>query len=237
MLAITIDVDWAPDCAIDEAADILLSCGANATWFITHESPAVDRLREHPDQFVLGIHPNFNPGSSHGSTIDDVIDFAMSLVPDAHIMRTHGLFQSSEMYRRIIETTPIRIDVSVSMHRVPNLRPYWHPFEGGRLIRIPYYWEDADELTIPESALVTWPLIKAESVLNFHPLHIALNSTSTDAYLELRDRGPINGATAEEIAALRDPGVGIETLFTGVATELGRRGGGGTLDDFAETLS
>lgn len=40
---ITIDVDWAPDFAIDPVANALLDAGVSATWFITHASPAIVR--------------------------------------------------------------------------------------------------------------------------------------------------------------------------------------------------
>ncbi len=66
--AITLDVDWAPDFMIDAAAQALVDREVKATWFVTHASPAVERLREHPDLFELGIHPNFLAGSSHGAT-------------------------------------------------------------------------------------------------------------------------------------------------------------------------
>jgi hypothetical protein len=63
---LTLDIDWAPDAAIDFVAEILVSRGVKATWFVTHDSPGVRRLRARPDLFELGIHPNFLPGSSHG---------------------------------------------------------------------------------------------------------------------------------------------------------------------------
>ena len=57
-LVLTLDMDWAPDCAIDFVSEELVSREVRATWFVTHASPAVHRLREHPELFELGIHPN-----------------------------------------------------------------------------------------------------------------------------------------------------------------------------------
>jgi peptidoglycan/xylan/chitin deacetylase (PgdA/CDA1 family) len=65
-VCVTLDVDWASDAMIDQTARILLEHEVPATWFITHASAAVDRLRDHPELFELGIHPNFLPGSTHG---------------------------------------------------------------------------------------------------------------------------------------------------------------------------
>ena len=83
MIAITLDVDWAPDHAIDAVAGHLIERDVRATWFVTHASPAIDRLRDRPDLFELGIHPNFAPGSTQGETPDAVLDHCMAIVPEA----------------------------------------------------------------------------------------------------------------------------------------------------------
>ncbi|HEY8645027.1 MAG TPA: hypothetical protein VIL77_04030 [Gaiellaceae bacterium] len=63
---LTLDVDWCPDSAIDDVAELLIERDVPATWLVTHTSPAIDRLRLRADLFELGIHPNFLPGSTHG---------------------------------------------------------------------------------------------------------------------------------------------------------------------------
>ncbi len=124
---LTFDVDWAPDFAIDVTAALLIERGIRATWMITHRSPAVDRLREYPELFELGIHPNFREGSTHGSTTDAVLRHCMELVPDAVSMRTHSLVQSTPLLARMLATTPIRIDASLLLPRVNGLRPFEQP--------------------------------------------------------------------------------------------------------------
>ena len=54
---ITFDVDWAPDCAIDFVVDALCKFNVKSTWFITHMSPAIERLMTMPTLFEIGIHP------------------------------------------------------------------------------------------------------------------------------------------------------------------------------------
>ena len=95
---VTLDVDWAPDCVIDAVAALLIDANVRATWFITHESPALDRLRQRPDLFELGIHPNFFPGSTHGTDPKEILRHCMSLVPEAKSIRTHGLYQSGQIF-------------------------------------------------------------------------------------------------------------------------------------------
>jgi len=54
---LTLDVDWAPDYVIREVDQMLRSLDVAATWFITHESEAIDELRRH-DRYEIGVHPN-----------------------------------------------------------------------------------------------------------------------------------------------------------------------------------
>ena len=59
--ALTFDIDWAPDWMIEEVASILIEHNVKTTWFVTHASPAIDKLRQMPELFELGIHPNRLP--------------------------------------------------------------------------------------------------------------------------------------------------------------------------------
>ena len=98
---ITIDVDWGPDYMIERMADALIERNVRATWLVTHGSSAIDALRGCPDLFELGIPPNFQPGSSHGSIPEEVADHCMSLVPSARCVRTHGLVQSTRLLHEL----------------------------------------------------------------------------------------------------------------------------------------
>lgn len=50
---ITLDLDWSPDWLIRNIAVTLLAASVKATWFITHDSPAIQSLREHPEAFEI----------------------------------------------------------------------------------------------------------------------------------------------------------------------------------------
>jgi hypothetical protein len=65
-VVLTIDTDWAPDCTIDFMAEQLIARQVRATWFVTHMSPAIARLKQYPKLFELGIHPNFSPARRMG---------------------------------------------------------------------------------------------------------------------------------------------------------------------------
>ena len=52
---LTFDIDWACDEVIEDSIVLVESVGAAATWFVTHETPLLERLRNNP-AFELGIH-------------------------------------------------------------------------------------------------------------------------------------------------------------------------------------
>jgi len=189
-LVLTLDVDWAPDFIIDWVADKLIERHVKATWFVTHSSPAINRLREYPDLFELGIHPNFLSGSTHGETISEVLQYCLGVVPDATSVRVHGLAWSSQILEAVMKAG-IKVDVSLFVPYAPCLSPIDFRYSGSSIVRIPFFWEDDFEL---EKSLPCWqlePLLRVSSglkVFNFHPVHIFLNSKSMTKYNELRLR-------------------------------------------------
>jgi hypothetical protein len=213
---LTFDLDWAPDFAIDRTAELLLGRGLRATWFVTHDSPAVDRLRGHPELFELGIHPNFLPGSTHGSTTKEVLRFCMGLVPAAVSVRTHALVQSTPLLAEIVTTTPVRVDASLLLPGVPHLCPFVQGYRGVPLLRMPTEWEDDMEMEngAPRwdaGAMLDYGGIRA---IDFHPIHIWLNSREMGPYRELRDRGiPHQALREEDCVPYQNRGEGTRSTF------------------------
>lgn len=181
---LSLDLDWAPDAAIDAVAELLIDGGVPATWLVTHSSPAVDRLRERAGLFELGIHPNFLPGSTHGSTTAEVLDHCMALVPDAVSMRTHALVQSTPILSEVLERTPIRVDLSLFLLRAVGVEPLEYRWRGRSLVRIPYVWEDDVELEngTLDAGFASILGASGVKVFDFHPAHVFLNSSSMNAY-------------------------------------------------------
>ena len=216
-IVLTIDIDWAPDFAIDFVAERLMAGGCRATWFVTHESPAVRRLANFPELFDLGIHPNFLPGSSHGNTQDEVLDHCMSLVPNALSMRTHCLVQSTPLLANVMARTPISVDVSLFLPDVPALQPFEYQWSGRTLLRVPYIWEDDFEM---ERSRPNWNanrLLRSgggPKVFDFHPIHVYLNSPNAEQYREVKRRYPdLTKVTESQLASHVHSGAGTRTLF------------------------
>ena len=192
-IIITLDIDWAPDFVIDTVAETLIQSQVKATWFVTHHSPAIDRLKQHKKLFELGIHPNFLPHSTQGKTPTEVLDYCMDLVPDAMSMRTHALVQSSPLFIEIMAQTPIKRDVSLFLPRCSWIQPFEYRLHGRSLWRIPYFWEDDFEMEAITPSWEITSLIKNDKglkIFNFHPIHIYLNSKNIASYQKLKQHVP-----------------------------------------------
>lgn len=226
---ITLDVDWAPDAAIDFAADILIRAGARATWFLTHASPAVDRLRARPELFELGIHPNFLERSSHGATPEAVLDYCMKLVPEATSMRTHALVQSTPLIDAVLKRTPVRCDVSMLLSHAPRTEPFEFQWGGTTMLRVPYHWEDDVEMLRDEPSFTLESALRGDGlrVFDFHPIHVMLNSADMKPYEKLKASvKPLSDATLETMKAHSFEGAGSRTVFEALANHVGQTGGG-----------
>lgn len=233
-IAITLDTDWAPDAAIDHAASILIAHGVKATWFITHASPAIDRLRARPALFEVGIHPNFLPGSSHGTSTAEVLDHCMKLAPEATSMRTHSLHQSTPIFDVVLSRTPVRVDASLFLPRAQHLAPVDYQWKGKSLLRVPYNWEDDVEMLrhVPSWELGPMLALPGLRIFDFHPIHVHLNSADMAPYEALKRAVPrLNEAGAADIAPHANPGVGSGTAFEALARTLARAGGGVRMRD------
>jgi hypothetical protein len=240
-VAITLDVDWAPDFAIELAAAALVQANVRATWFLTHDSPAVQRLRDHASLFELGWHPNFFPGSTHGATEEEVFAHCRQLAPDARVVRTHGLLQSTRLLDRMRGGTDIRIDASLLLRGHPHLAVHDLPLTSGCMQRVPFWWEDDIEMSAADPV---WALANSFAdgvpglrVLNFHPIHIALDSQSPAPYETLKEHvASLAHASAADVAAAQatdrlshNGPVGTARAFGEAIGWIAARGGGHTM--------
>ena len=237
-IAITFDIDWAPDCAIDFTAGLLEERGVRSTWFVTHLSPAVERLRSRPDLFELGIHPNFMPGSSHGVEPETVLKTCMSFVPEAVSVRTHGLLQSGNLFDSVMSHTPITCDVSLFLPMALQVDVVKYERFGQVLWRAPYVWEDdyvMEALPIAERSDRVFSgfdatLAKARGIqiFNFHPIHVFLNSNSMDKYGAMKREYPRLASLTADAAApfFENERAGTKTALLDLASAVAKRGGG-----------
>lgn len=214
---ITLDIDWAPDYAIDFAASLLIEAQVRATWFVTHDSPAVRRLRQHPHLFELGIHPNFLPGTTHGKTESQILSHCMEFVPQARVVRTHGLVQTSNLLEKIIDETPVSVDVSLFLPHATALEPVVYYWENGkRLVRLPYMWEDDFEMVRPDCVWDLGGVIDRGTglmIMDFHPIHVFLNSVTLATYRSVRALGRLADLSETTVRGHIETGRGAGYAF------------------------
>jgi hypothetical protein len=141
---LTFDVDWADDLVFTNSIDIVEKYDLSATWFITHETPLLDRLRENP-KFELGIHPNFNKillqsDVSNGKGANEILGRLMDLVPEAVSIRSHSLTQSSVLS---IFFKNFRLSHDCNDFILASLEYKLFPWElWNGMTCVPYSWED-----------------------------------------------------------------------------------------------
>lgn len=233
---LTLDVDWAPDFMIDQVADILLKNNVKATWFITHESDAISRLRNNSQLFELGIHPNMLCGSTHGKTQDEVLTHIKEIVPDAVSMRTHGLYQTSPWLTKAAKEYGIQTDVSLFLPRAKNLQPHKINWNGSSLWRLPYFWEDDAEM-FDDNPI--WRLsderlnVSGLRIFDFHPIHIVLNTDNFSKYEELKKRKPLSLWDKAFIEEHIYTGFGPRNIFLELVNNL--KGKGTTITELVNT--
>ena len=212
---ITFDIDWAPDFVIDSVASMLRLRGIRATWFVTHQCSALDRLRKEEGLFELGLHPNFLAGSTQGDTPEKVLAHLQSIVPEAISLRTHALVQSGPLLQMVMRAG-LKVDVSLFLPSMSNIQPLEFRIDGRTLLRIPYFWSDDYEM---EKAMPCWhllPLLKVKGlkVMNFHPLLVFLNGSDIKPYQAIKQKVPILDAlTAKTAEDFFQPGDGTQTFF------------------------
>lgn len=214
---LTFDIDWASDEILNDTLDIVEEYDVCATFFVTHNTPVLNRIRQNC-KFELGIHPNFNfllSGTSENeSNYLEVINNLMEIVPEAKSVRSHSLTQNS----RLLDIFQKAGLTHESNHFIPyhsniELRPWYH-WNG--LIRVPFGWVDDVHCLLgnegnkyQQSQFDIGMQTKGLKVFDFHPIHVFLNTESLDRYENTRH---VHQKPAELISH-RYEGYGIRSIL------------------------
>lgn len=182
---LTFDLDWAADFVISDTLDLLEKKDVQATFFVTHESPILTRIRQNP-KFEMGIHPNFNNllastrNLAENST--EIVEQLKEIVPESISMRSHSTTNSS----RILEIAKQHGIIYECNYLIPYqseivLKPWllWN-----EMIRCPYFFEDdvSMEYGLIEESMSSLSQSKGLKIFDFHPIHVFLNTDSLDLY-------------------------------------------------------
>lgn len=214
-LFLTFDLDWAQDDVLLDTIELVERSDVAATWFVTHDSPLLERLRANP-KFELGIHPNFNlllaRQAESGATAEEVVDRLLELVPEAKAVRSHSTTQSSPLLQ-LFADKGLTHDCNHLIPEQANIRlKPWRNWTG--LVKVPYFWEDdvvwLSDTNTPIERLAQRPGLR---VFNFHPVHVYLNTEDLSRYEQAR---PSLGNPAELIGFRNRNGRGTRTMLEGL---------------------
>ena len=212
---LTFDIDWAPDFCVASILDALNNKGIIGTFFVTHQSDVVSDLIRSGHN--VGIHPNFLQNSSHGQSVESVIEYLLKIVPDADSLRTHALVQSSPLLSQIFKSFPqLKYDFSIFMHAFPMIKPFRWSFDGVSFTRINYNWED-DATFFEDDFAWSTPIFYGDvNIFDFHPIHVSLNSKDENNYkaLKVGMKGePLWNASIDLIKSIANRNSGTRTFF------------------------
>jgi len=207
-VVLTFDLDWCSDEVLQYTLGKLIEEKVPATFFVTHDTSLLHEIRKY-NFFELGIHPNFNRNTTHGTSVDEIIDHCLKIVPEAISSRSHGLKISSDKLITMMKKG-IKIDCSIFMPDVKKMESFYFKINENKILRIPYNWEDDYEF-YQENKKYTYNELATfdDKILDFHPIHVQLNSSSDTLYNQYKQSGKI----------VRNPNIGAETMLDEVISE------------------
>jgi hypothetical protein len=220
VFVLTADQDWAPEWAMAAFLEETRALGVPLHVFATNPSPT---LATRVDAFSLGAHPNFLPGSTQGSSVEEVIAYCRRLVPEATTFRCHSFYEDTPTLRRLASHGFVA-DSNLGLFCQPGLCPLLHC---SGLLRFPIYFEDDVFAAFAGPSLSLEPL-KASlfspglKIFNFHPVWVARNVSSPSHYASLRT--DLYGERRAERAE-PSPGPGIRDVLRDLVSSVSSAGG------------
>ena len=189
-LFLTFDIDWVCDAVLEDAICLVEEAGVAATWFVTHQTSLLNRLRSNP-KFELGIHPNFNnlfngqnTKASSGSAAQ-ILDNLLAIVPEAKSVRSHSMTQSSRLYDLFAERG-LTHECNTYIPSTSRIILYpWKTWQG--LTKVSHFWEDdLNVLDVHVDASMLVQEAVGLRVFDFHPIHLYLNTETLTRYEQSR---------------------------------------------------
>ena len=224
-IAITIDLDWASESAIDDTLQYFSGKKLPVTVFATHNSEVVAK-----SGFDVGLHPFFGKNSSHGTDISDVVINILQVPHNLKVFRSHRFENSNETYQAMLEngfyaSSNICTDLEL-------LSPFYNRFQ---MLEVPIFLEDGGYLfnkhplqlndTLKDKLLS--PGLKT---IVIHPMHFNLNTPEWEFMVKIKEefnREQWNSLLEKDLKKIRSYKQGIRNFMTelvdfSILNEIGR---------------
>ena len=183
----TSDIDWAPEWAIAEMLDFFEQRQIPLCPFITHDSAEIRRrYADHEKKQLVGIHPNFLPGSTQGNSPDEIADYLLTLWPEAKAYRSHAFVDSTPI-ADLFAKRGLLFDSNLCLFLQPRCEPLKH---NSGLMRFPVFWEDDVHfkrgLPCELSSIREHFDSPGLKVINLHPFLFAMNVPDVKYYQKVK---------------------------------------------------
>ncbi len=134
----------------------------------------------------------------------------------ASCVRTHSLVQSTPLLQKIFTLNKnLKYDFSLLTPEIPLTKKISWSFNGVNFWRLNFQWEDDAWFDFKNYNWLKPALPKPHSVLNFHPTHISLNTSSLGNYTKLKNECKKGLSNCSKNIALRflNHGIGSKSTF------------------------
>lgn len=179
----TSDLEWASESMVtfclEAHGDIPL------TPFVTNQSQEIEDKYGGERRRLVGVHPNFRTGSTHGRFPDEVISFVRGLWPESRFYRSHCFYEDSNISRRLYESG-YKYNSNLALHLQERIMPLRHQSGG---LCMPVFLEDDCLLANGPMAFENLiPSLRSPGlkIFNFHPIHVCLNTPSLSYYESIK---------------------------------------------------
>ena len=213
MLLTTLDIDWASEAAIEETLLFLERWNILPTVFTTHRSQCIEQRL---NSLEVGLHPFFDPNSSHGSTIEEVVNTVLALPHNIPAFRCHRFSRSNEVQHAMSRAgMKISSNVCTDLETLPPFR------DRNGLLEVPIFLEDGGYLHQKHPLRLETPLkeklqTKQLQILLLHPMHIVMNTPHFDFMKQIKNsvsREEWNTMDKERLDKRRFKGWGIRNFL------------------------
>lgn len=213
----TSDQDWAPEWAIEIFLERVSKWGQPVHIFRTSPSTLLDdAVRQ--GTIDQGWHPNFMPGSSHGATVDEVVQYCQRTFPGARTARAHCFAEDTYRMRALAKA-----GIVADSQNLTACQGYVLPMiHGSGILRLPVYFEDDCAFDAVDSSFTIDVFRKTLftpglKILNFHPTFVGCNTPSFAHYSSVRAKV---FKTTQPADGVRWDGRGTANMLDELMTEI-----------------
>jgi hypothetical protein len=208
-LVITVDLDWAPEVAIEEMLDFFTEYNISPTIFATHNSNVI---KANITKLEVGLHPYFGQDSSHGFHLQEIMKNIMDVEHNLQAFRCHRFARCNPSMQAMVDAgMKISSNVCTDLEILP---PFTDRYG---LIEIPIFMEDGGFLFRKHDLDINLLTSKTgNKVILIHPMHLAINTPNFDYMYAIKQsisREGWTGMTKETLNKLRWHGRGIKDLL------------------------